>query len=60
MPDTIRFNNLSGAHVQVATWLLTRRWTCHGCGLYGPATLSRKKVAKGGNDHAATCRAVPR
>lgn len=59
-PPIIRFDNLGGATVAVTSWLLARRWTCHGCGLYGPLTLNHKAATAGGNTHAGTCRALPR
>jgi hypothetical protein len=60
MPVQIRFNNLGGAHVDVTRWLLLNRWTCRGCGHYGPATLGTRTASTAGNTHAAICRALPR
>jgi hypothetical protein len=60
MPTEIRFNNAGGATVTVDRWLITYRWTCHGCTHHGPMTVSRRGAAKTANTHAGECRALPR
>lgn len=58
--DTIRFNNVGGALVEVTRWMLTHRWWCHGCNQHGRFTASRNRASTEANGHAANCRALPR